>query len=450
MAAYYNEHDPAAAAWLRELIRRGLIPGGEVDERSILDVRPDDLRGFTACHFFAGIGGWPYALRLAGWPYDQPVWTGSPPCQPFSPAGKGLSKDDPRHLAPHFVQLVRACRPPLLFGEQVASADVFGRVATAAKRAAGRALGIPAWAWWDDLSVRLEAARYAVGAGDISAASVGAPHIRQRCFFGAVRLADADGKRHDRLDPLLRPEARGRHEADIRQAAGRGDEGRPGPPDSFWSDADWLFCRDGRWRPVEPASQRMANGLSLCLGSMRGTCIGEQEEALNAEEALRFGRKALQVLRGFDDPEAFWLSIGGRIGFPQATFLLAVMCKYSRELGVISDSETSRGEQDGQAFLRAMRKRASQTPCSPQGSECSEQLTRELGDALSKLSQDSAQYRELVTSLASYTAGPLADGIPARMVRLRGYGNAICPQAAAEFVTAFMEAAAIANVEGVL
>jgi len=34
---------------------------------------------------------------------------------------------------------------------------------------------------------------------------------------------------------------------------------------------------------------------------------------------------------------------------------------------------------------------------------------------------------------------PLADGIPGRMGLLRGYGNAIVPPLAAEFVTAFLE-----------
>src|SRR6185503_7889007 len=53
---YYNENDPKTAAWLRELIKANLIAPGEVDERSITDVRPDDLRGFRQCHFFAGIG----------------------------------------------------------------------------------------------------------------------------------------------------------------------------------------------------------------------------------------------------------------------------------------------------------------------------------------------------------------------------------------------------------
>jgi DNA (cytosine-5)-methyltransferase 1 len=59
--AYYNENDPFAAAWLRELIKAGHIAPGEVDARSIEDVVPTDVTGFTQCHFFAGIGGWSYA-----------------------------------------------------------------------------------------------------------------------------------------------------------------------------------------------------------------------------------------------------------------------------------------------------------------------------------------------------------------------------------------------------
>jgi len=52
---YYNEFDPKAAAWLRQLIADGLIPPGRVDERSICDVQPGDLDGFIQCHFFAGM-----------------------------------------------------------------------------------------------------------------------------------------------------------------------------------------------------------------------------------------------------------------------------------------------------------------------------------------------------------------------------------------------------------
>ena len=82
MATYYNEIDPQAAQWLRNLIAAGHLPDGDVDTRSIEDVHPHEIRGYTQAHFFAGIGGWPLALRLAGWPDDRPVWTGSCPCFP--------------------------------------------------------------------------------------------------------------------------------------------------------------------------------------------------------------------------------------------------------------------------------------------------------------------------------------------------------------------------------
>jgi len=162
---YYNEHDPKGAAWLRELIAQNQIPAGHVDERSITDVRPDDLLGFTQCHFFAGIGGWSLALKLSEWPEDRPVWTGSCPCQPFSSAGKQMGRKDPRHLWPAFRRLINRCRPPVVLGEQVASAD-------------GRR-------WLAGVRSNLETMGYAVGAADLCAAGVGAPHIRQRLFWVA-------------------------------------------------------------------------------------------------------------------------------------------------------------------------------------------------------------------------------------------------------------------------
>jgi hypothetical protein len=130
LVAYYNEIDPYAAQWLRNLIEKGQIAKGDVDERSIVDVKPDDLRGYSQAHFFAGIGGWSIALRLAGWPDDRPVWTGSCPCQPYSVAsvGHGGAKGgrDNRDLWPVLFSLVRERCPAKLFGEQVSSAIKWG------------------------------------------------------------------------------------------------------------------------------------------------------------------------------------------------------------------------------------------------------------------------------------------------------------------------------------
>ncbi len=172
MSAYYNEHDKYAAAWLRELIKEGHIAPGIVDERSIEDILPDELVGYTQVHFFAGIAIWSAALRGAGWPDDRPVWTGSCPCQPFSQAGKGKGTSDERHLWPAFFHLIQNGKQPEVpvFGEQVASKD-----------------GL---AWLDTVQADMEAEGYSFGAVDICAAGFGAPHIRQRLFFHAERLAD--------------------------------------------------------------------------------------------------------------------------------------------------------------------------------------------------------------------------------------------------------------------
>jgi DNA (cytosine-5)-methyltransferase 1 len=170
---YYNEFDPYAAAWLRNLISEKLIPYGVVDERSIEDVAPSDLAGFTQCHFFAGIAGWSLALALAGFPDNYPIWTGSCPCQPFSTAGEGKGFDDERHLWPAFHWLIQQCRPARVVGEQVAA-----KIADP---------------WIDLVRTDLEALGFAFGAVAFPSASVGAPHIRDRTYW----LGDTD---HARLE----------------------------------------------------------------------------------------------------------------------------------------------------------------------------------------------------------------------------------------------------------
>lgn len=179
MTAYYNEIDPYAAQWLRNLISSGHLPAGDVDERSIARVHPDDVRGYAQCHWFAGIGGWPLALRLAGMDDEFPIWTGSCPCQPFSIAGRQRAFTDDRHLWPSWFELIRECKPANVFGEQVASAD-----------------GVR---WAERVAQDLENENYAFGTAILPASSVGAPHQRDRFYFTAYALgADAGGRAQDR------------------------------------------------------------------------------------------------------------------------------------------------------------------------------------------------------------------------------------------------------------
>ena len=163
--AFYNDTEPFVCDWIENRIALGEFPKGRVDRRSILDVQAEDLVGFTQLHFFCGLGGWPAALNQAGWPQYAPVVTASLPCQPFSAAGKGLGVKDERHLWPHFFTLMSSLKPPLLFGEQVASA-------------AGRE-------WMGHVCADLESIGYSFACVDMPASVVGAPHIRQRLFWTA-------------------------------------------------------------------------------------------------------------------------------------------------------------------------------------------------------------------------------------------------------------------------
>lgn len=373
MAAYYNEIDPYAAQWLRNLIAAGHIAPGDVDERSIEDVHPDDLRDYRQCHFFAGVGVWSYALRRAGWPDDRPVWTGSCPCQPFSAAGKGTGFDDERHLWPAWHHLIREFRPTSVFGEQVASKD--------------------AGPWIDLVHDDMEALGYAFGAVPFPSAGVGAPHIRDRLYWvadaGRSRLERGDagalgherttadrggaaGRMADLHDNGRKPRRQGRPALGYRPAAEsnrgagrladterkrvRGEGYRPnataprgmqgadgewqrvrsgsrpggadvavrmehpagdgrqqrrpessgwslerrrepnelvivdadtgtaaGPTNGPWATADWLLCRDGKWRPVEPGTFPLVNGAPSRVGRLRA-----YGNAINAYQAQIF------------------------------------------------------------------------------------------------------------------------------------------------------------------
>ncbi|EOJ5644258.1 DNA cytosine methyltransferase [Escherichia coli] len=385
-AAYYNEIDPFAAQWLRNLIAGGHIAPGEVDERSIEDVTPDDLRGFTQCHFFAGIGVWSHSLRLAGWPDDKPVWTGSCPCQPFSAAGKGDGFADERHLWPHFFHLISERRPQHVFGEQVASGN--------------------ANTWFDLVQADLEGLGYAFGLVPFTSAGIGAPHIRERAYWvahagsehesatgnqtglAACRrgcavdgLADASGERCERINPLLQRKEPGRNAENLPKTTGNGPScgmgnanvsrlerlsghdgaaGREGQSGStaapgiydgmantaselhnqcdnctnergwsgnaeqnrmgsepvwplevngFWRDADWLLCRDGKWRPVEPGTFPLVDGAAARLGRVEpgvarvasSNRVGRLKgygNAINAQAAAEFIRAYMGVSYG--------------------------------------------------------------------------------------------------------------------------------------------------------
>ena len=308
---YYNEFDPGAAQWLRNLIDAKLLPAGTVDERDIRLVQPADLRGFAQCHFFAGIAGWPLALRLAGWDDSRPVWTGSCPCQPFSVCGNRKGEADERHLWPEFLRLIAGGKPPVVFGEQVDSPD-----------------GVE---WLSGVRTDLEACGYEVGAAGLPAAGNAAPHIRQRLWWVAdtpesflrqvapagyecrhgsdhrppgdmAHAADPNGRRGERgtkkgAGPA---EQRGRGscqcggDGDLEHAAGQqmgvpGLSRKPRSP-GYWDAFDVVQCTDGKARRIEPGTFPMAHGVPARVVKLRA-----YGNAIVPEVAAEFVRAYMEV-----------------------------------------------------------------------------------------------------------------------------------------------------------
>ena len=301
--AYYNDIDPYAVQWLKNLIKAGQIMDGEVDERPIQNVEPKDLEGFTRLHFFAGIGGWDYALQIAGWPEDRPVVTVSCPCQSLSVSGKMRGASDERHLWPEFFRIVNGIQPQYIFGEQVASP--LGRN------------------WLSAVQLDLGSISYVLGATDLPAASVGAPHIRQRLFWMAHpynpdrrpnptgKIGEGNGERPsddigesgvvdgmantdgcgdygaegqpDEIQQCQKQDGKENIEfgedgtldsgvADTDEQGPQGRKLRPGCDSRqwpSWEDLSFIECTDGRARPTEPGLRPLAHGVPKRASKLR-------------------------------------------------------------------------------------------------------------------------------------------------------------------------------------
>lgn len=338
---YYNESDSHMAAWLAELQYAKVIPRGPIDTRSIVDLHPRDLAGFAQCHFFAGIGGWAYALHLAQWPAHLPIWTGSCPCQPFSPAGAQAGFDDPRHLWPAWFRLIRHRREPrpvAIVGEQSARAT----------------------AWMSLVCDNLESENFAVCAAVLGAHSAGAPHLRERFYFiGDALLADD-----------CREQRRARRERTAGTQSGA----------------------------VSGSARLRADGARLSHADTLANGDGRDARQLTTRDDEN------QIANGRDDPP-------GRCRFIDDAWLvngsLAGLERHARH-GHARD-------EPGRQSTDAPRPVASAggvdwLPCS---------------DGVARPTQSGLF--------------PLAHGVPARVGRLRGYGNAIVPEVAAEFLQAYLD-----------
>lgn len=428
MNAFYNENEPRTSAWLSELIRQGHIAAGIVDSRSIAEVRPADLKGHPQVHLFAGIGGWSLALRLAGIPDDQPVWTISCPCQPFSCAGKRHGKNDPRHLWPHARRLIRQCSPEFIVGEQTASAD--GRL------------------WLDGVQADLEALGYAVGGSDLCAAGIGAPHRRQRLYW----MAFASSRR--RRERCAEENAESQGWNSLFEQRGR-----------FGGLADTEHS-DGRSKlEAKGTRQRRAGlGRSERLGDSGSVRFDEGQPGDEQGQTGARGQHRPELDRpsepcGLDDTQGVGSKIGPQLHGEHGREIPADGCVSSR----VDDTSVSRRDrtlQDAEGQTRdEARLRVSGVGCSTGGLDNADagrcrHIERPDWSGFDLIPCRDGKKRRVESGTFPLVAGLPKGVVPsgdisleevqatgeARVVRLRGYGNSIVPALAAIFIRSSIEA----------
>lgn len=329
--AYYNENDSYCVEWLKNLVAADLIPPGEVDDRSIVDVTAADLRGFGQCHFFAGIGGFGLACRLAAWPDDRQIWTGGFPCQPFSVAGRQVAQEDDRHLWPVLSRLIEQKRPAVFIGENVAGIiDLALDGVLFDLEAAGyasRAFVVPACAVnaphrRDRVWIAARSMAYPVCEGRLPGAQAGVHSSEessgardgepQRCgVAGDVEHAASIGRGEGRAEPVVRggraaAAGAGVSHGDVGHANGAGSQERHGVTGDArqerpaavgagwrepWSGGEYREGADGKARRVEPGIRLLAHGVSARVAKLRagGNAIVPQiaAEIIKAVMAVR-------------------------------------------------------------------------------------------------------------------------------------------------------------------
>lgn len=377
---YYNEWERYPAQWLRNLGEADIIQNGFVDERSIVDVKADELKQYKQCHFFAGIGGWAYALRLAGWPDDKPVWSASLPCQPFSTAGKQKGDKDERHLWPVFYELVKANRPFTIFGEQVPNAIKLG--------------------WLDGVFADLEKEGYTCGAVVLPACSIGAPHIRQRIFWVAEsKEAERERARHTRPgrarladDSRLannnnrRPAGHGeesdtREEVRVRTSVESGNSSEVGGVAKPERNAEGSACREGNseWFDKKPNNWNEV-----------------RNDIANSGQYSRMGNTELHGCNGIE-------KLGG-----------------TQEEGRLLQPERP-SPWSNYIFIPCADGKARRIKFSPLS------MADGLSEGMERISPEGA------------IISPLTFGEENRANKIKGYGNAIVAEVAAIFIKAFLE-----------
>jgi len=297
------------------------------------------------------------------------VITGGFPCQPFSVAGKQKGTNDDRHLWPEMFRIIKDVKPKWIIGENVKNL-----------------INIQDGVVFETVCTDLENAGYEVQTFNIPAASVGAPHQRERIWIVAHAISD------DEKQTI----SRGNGETDQIPTEYRENNN----PTGISSGASGV--RSARHEYVEDSRRTLRSWTEL------GEANEDEDRKENANQFERPGETRETVMANSNPRCCQQQNEEVQTGRHQSSA--------SREDLANTSSQQSHSENNGR-----------------EPREAREPKQVELGGGSSgSLWPSNWEFEPDV--------GRVADGIPGRAHRLKGLGNSIVPQIAEEIGKAIKEA----------
>ena len=305
------------------------------------------------------------------------IITGGFPCQPFSVAGKQQGTGDDRHLWPEMFRIIKAFKPRFAIGENVRGI-----------------VNIQDGVVFETVCTDLESEGYEVQPFNIPAASVGAPHRRERIWFIAVR-------------------------EDATNTNGNGEK--------------WNKSQDRQGSRIEQNSSTNV-GDTEHNGSPTSE-IGRGNEKINggAEERQNKSFELERTSRSEDNGNVSENVADTENGRGQPS-------QSERWQGTERGSINSRGIEGERKNFSETNKKLADT--NGEGLEGFGQSSRQLSKTF--FATDSSEERQRTMDQGWWSVEPnvgrVANGVSGRVHRLRGLGNSIVPQIVEEIGKAIIEA----------
>ena len=326
---------------------------------------------------------------------DCDIITAGYPCQPFSLAGERRGSEDDRHIWPYILSIVEAKRPAWCVFE-----NVYGHVS----------MGL------DEVLSDLEGQGYAARPFIVPACAADAPHRRDRVWIIARNMGDTDSQQRGAtkenkgldMDRAVLDQRQGREKADTSERSG----GNVAHAKSLHSDGSGEHSQQGQRQ--EP---KLGNSSS-------------SDDVAHADSAQQSGKSIsgrVQAQHNHADSSSSTVGSGAQ---DVANADSAGSQGLRREHEPLSERETEHAVGRGGKAVR--------------------DRTADVSDTSSKRQQRSGPHRNACNPkahgegqaaqsfnggvggfwLPEPPVGRVANGIPRRVDRLRGLGNAIVPQIA--------------------